>query len=116
MSTFISKEVQAGLDLARKADLRKKSRLRVHAGDDIYPILRYWDEGFALDADQVDHLRGLVDIYDGGRHLSQALIVASDVAMGELICEIKRLTAVHDRPPLDFERDERAPAGYLTRN
>ncbi|MFN0116188.1 MAG: hypothetical protein ACKVPY_16075 [Paracoccaceae bacterium] len=115
MSEFLPKEVRAGLEEARRRDLRKRSRLRVMAGDDIWPILRWWDDGFSLDAEQVAHLRGLVDVFDGSRHLSQCLIVASGVEGGELICTMKRATAASDRPPLDFERDESAPVALLPR-
>ncbi|GAB4382185.1 hypothetical protein [Albidovulum sp.] len=113
MTDFLPKEVRAGLEEARKRDLRKRARLRVQAGDEVYPILRFWESGFALDAERVQHLRGLVDIYDGARHLYQSLIVASDVEAGELICTMKRSTMAHDSVPLDYERDEDAPAGYL---
>lgn len=115
MSEFLPKEVREGLEEARKRDMRRKSRLRVLAGEEIYPVLRFWDEGFALDADQVQHLRGLVDIFDGVRHLYQCLIVASDVEAGELICVMKRSTAALDKAPLDFARDENAPIALLPR-
>lgn len=113
MSEFLPKEVRAGMEEARKRDLRRRSRLRAHVGEDIYPILRFWEDGFALDADQVEHLRGLVDIYDGGRHLYQSLIIASDVAEGELICVMKRSTAAHDAAPLDFEADANRPVALI---
>jgi hypothetical protein len=116
MSDFLPKEVRAGLEEARKRDLRKRSRLRVLVGDEVYPILRFWEDGFALDADQVAHLRGLVDIYDGSRHLWQSLIIASEVEAGELICVMKRSTAAADRAPIDYVRDENAPVGYLPRH
>ena len=115
MSDFLPKEVRAGLEEARRRDLARRSRLRVMAGDDVYPILRRWDDGFSLDADQVAHLRGLVDIFDGSRHLSQCLIVASGIEGGELICTMKRDTAATDRAPLDFERDDAAPVALLPR-
>jgi hypothetical protein len=115
MSDFLPREVRAGLEEARRRDLVKRSRLRVMAGDDIYPILRWWEDGFSLDADQVAHLRGLVDVFDGSRHMSQCLIVASGVEGGELICTMKRSTVAMDRAPLDFERDENAPAALIPR-
>ncbi len=115
MTDFLPKDVQEGLDAARKRDLKRRSRLRVLAGEDVWPVLRFWGTGFALDADQVQHIRGLVDIYDGARHLYQSLIVASAVEAGELICTMKRSTAAHDTAPLDYVRDEDAPAGYLPR-
>jgi hypothetical protein len=113
MSDFLSKEMRAELEAARKLGLKKRSRLRVLAGDDIYPILRMLPGGFTLDADDVAHLRGIVDLYDGARHLSQCLIIASDIEGGELVCTIKWSTAASEVAPLDYERDEGAPAGYL---
>ena len=115
MTDYLPKDVQEGLLAARKRDLKRRSRLRIHAGDEVYPILRFWQTGFALDADQVQHIRGLVDIYDGSRHLYQSLIIASDIGAGELICIMKRSTAALDRAPLDYVRDEDAPVAYLPR-
>ncbi|MGB3316194.1 MAG: hypothetical protein WBB85_17465 [Albidovulum sp.] len=115
MNDILPKEVRAGLEEARKRDLKRRSRLRVMAGDDVYPILKFWETGFALDADQVQQLRGLVDIYDGARHLYQSLIIASDVEDGELICTMKRSTMAHDTVPLDYVREDDAPRGYLPR-
>lgn len=115
MTDFLPKDVQEGLDAARRRDLKRRSRLRVLAGEEVYPVLRFWGTGFALDADQVRQIRGLVDIYDGARHLYQSLIIASDVEAGELICTMKRSTAAQDTPPLDYVRDADAPVGYLPR-
>ena len=114
MTDMLPKEVRAGLEEARKRDLKRRSRLRVMVGDEIYPILKFWETGFALDADQVQHLRGLVDIYDGTRHLYQSLIIASDVEEGDLICTMKRSTIAHDSVPLDYVRESDAPAEVST--
>lgn len=116
MIEFLSKELREGFELARKRQEARKSRLRVQIGTEVYPILRLWDDGMKLDANQLLHLRGLVDVYDGARHLSQCLIVASTVENGQLICDFKRSTPVTDRPPLDFWRDENAPVAYLPKH
>lgn len=116
MLEFFSKELREGFELARKRQNARKSRLRVQIGAEVYPILRLWDGGLALDADQLSHLRGLVDVYDGTRHLSQCLIVASIVENGQLICNFKRSTPVTDHPPLDFWRDENAPVAFLPKH
>ena len=42
MSTFVPKEVQAGLDNARRQAIRKASRLRIVTGDNTYPLSRMW--------------------------------------------------------------------------
>ena len=116
MLEYLSKEVREGLELARKRERARKSRLRVQLGEAVFPILRLWDEGFALDADRAPRLRGLVDVYDGSRHVWQCLIVASSIEEGELICEFKRITPVEDRAALDFWRDENLPVAYLPKN
>lgn len=115
MSEYLSKEVRAGLELARKEARRRSSRLRVRVGDQTFAILRLWDEGFALDPDDAPHLRGLVDVYDGARHLSQCLIVASAEAAGEMVYEFKRSTAASPDAPRDYARDENAPVALIPR-
>lgn len=115
MTDYLPKEVREGLEAARKRDMQRKSRLRIHAGDEIHTVLRAWDGGFALDAENAPHLRGLVDLYNGGVHLYQCLIVASAEEGGEMVYEFKRSTAATDKAPLDFARDENAPIALLGR-
>lgn len=112
---FLSKEVREGLEAARKRDLKKRARLRIRVNEEVFPVLKFWDTGFSLDADRAPHLRGLVDLYDGSRHLYQCLIVASEEEGGQMKYEFKRNTAVEDRAPLDFARDEHAPVGLIPR-
>ncbi|WP_299612914.1 hypothetical protein [uncultured Tateyamaria sp.] len=114
MSTFVPKEVQAGLDSARLQSLKAASRLRLAADGNTYPVLRMWKTGFSMTSD-APHMRGYVDLYDGAIHLFQCLIVASDEELGEMRYEFKRLTAVAEKPALDFVRAEDAPVALLTR-
>ena len=113
MTTYVPKEVQAGLEAARLAGLKKTSRMQVMVGDDRYPVLRLWKTGFAVEAEAIPQLRGLVDLYDSGRHLYQCLIVASEEDKGEMRYEFKRNTLTADKAPLDFYRDPDAPVGLL---
>ncbi|MFY0692669.1 MAG: hypothetical protein JXR14_12195 [Paracoccaceae bacterium] len=113
MSMFLSKEVREGLALARKADLRKRARWRVQAGDKMIPILKFEEKNFAVDASEAPQLRGFVDIFDGSKHLYQALIVASDLQGDEMRFEFKRNTPAADRAAVDFERDKSAPIALL---
>ncbi|MEX0310857.1 MAG: hypothetical protein AB3N17_11515 [Tateyamaria sp.] len=113
MSTFVPKEVQAGLDSARLQSLKSASRLRLSADGVTYPVLRMWKTGFSMQAD-APLMRGYVDLYDGAIHLFQCLIVASDEEAGEMHYEFKRLTAVSESPALDFVRAEDAPVALLT--
>ncbi len=115
MYEFLPKEVREGLEKARKQDLYRKSRLRVHTDDEIFPVLKFWGTGFALDAENAPHLRGLVDLFDGSRHLYQCLIVASEEENGVMTYEFKRVTEARDKAPLDFVRPDDAPIALLGR-
>lgn len=114
MSTFLSKDVQDGLAAARRGAARKSSRLRVLAGRAWYPVTRQWSGGFGVFVEDAPKLRGHVDLYDGARHMSRCLIVASAQEGDEIRYEYKRATAVSDRPPLDFYRAPDAPVGLIT--
>ena len=115
MLEFLPKEVREGLDAARKRDLKKKSRLRVRVDDEVFPVLKFWDTGFSLDSERAPHLRGLVDLYDGTRHLYQCLIIASEEEVGQMRYEFKRKAEAHDQAPLDFVREEFAPVGLIAK-
>lgn len=115
MLEFLPKELTEQLRLGQAARSRKRSRLRLRVGEADYPVLRLWADGMALEAGTVPALRGLVDIYDGSRHVLQCLIVASEIDAGELVCSFKWATAVTGKAPLDYWRDENAPVGYLPR-
>ncbi len=114
MTTFLPKDVADGLRAAQRKSLQKSHRLRVHAGGAIVKILKYWDHGFSVDLELAPRLRGLVDIYDGGIHLYQCLIVAAEEHGDEMHYEFKRNTMAHDTAPLDFERDANAPIALLS--
>lgn len=116
MLEFLPQDIRDGLEAAKKRDSKRRSRLRVQVGEAVFPILRMWENGIALDAERAPHLRGLIDIYDGTNHILQCLIIASTVENGEVICDFKRSTAVTDRPALDFVQDETAPSGYLPKH
>ena len=113
MDMHLPQDVQAGLDAARRKAEARSNRLRVEVADKSYRVLRAWPGGFAVDADDGAHLRGLVDLYDGSRHLSRGLIVAAAEEGGERIFDYKRMTDATGDQPADFARDGDAPAGLL---
>ncbi|MFC4214646.1 hypothetical protein [Pseudophaeobacter arcticus] len=113
MTTYVPKAVQEALDAARVSGLKKKSRLRVAVEGGYFPVLRTWANGFSVEEEFVPQLRGLVDLYEGSRHVSQCLIVASEAEGGEMRYEFKRATAASDTAPLDFYRAPNAPVGLL---
>ena len=116
MSDYLPRDLQHQLDAARRQARRNRARRMVHVGDAAFPIFDCTETGFAVDAQDVPRLRGLVDIFEGPRHLAQALIVAS-ARDGDLMrYEYKRNTAASSEAPVDFERGAAAPAGLLPRD
>lgn len=113
MTTYLPKAIRDDLESARIAKQKKASRLRVEAGDKSYRILHLWSNGFSVEAESVPALRGLVDVFDGSRHLCQCLIVASEAEVGEMRYEFKRDATAHDKAPLDYSRNPDAPIALL---
>jgi hypothetical protein len=87
----------------------------VHVGDDVFRVTKTFDNGFCIPADLDTDLRGLVDVYDGPKHLFQCLIVCAELSDDEVHYEYKRSTEVVDQPPVDFVRAEDAPIALLAK-
>lgn len=115
MLEHLPEDIRRGLDAARTRAARKGSRLCVHVNDAVFPILRLWEGGFAVETRRVPQLRGLIDIFDGPRHISQCLIIASETDGAEMSYEFKRATAITSTPILDYAEDKPAPFGFLPR-
>lgn len=115
MSEYLPQSVRDELEAAQRSKRKKKTLLRIRAGERNFDVLRRWDGGFSLAADEAPPLRGLVDLYDGARHMYRCLIVTSAEDAGERRFEYKRATAALDEAPLDFERDPEAPIALLPR-
>ncbi|WP_298258826.1 hypothetical protein [uncultured Litoreibacter sp.] len=115
MIEFLPKEIEEGLAQARLKAARKKTRLKVQSGEEMIPLARLTDSHFAIERDLAPRMRGLVDIYDGTRHMYQALVVATSFDGDAVVFEFKRNTAIATGPALDFVREEHAPVGLLER-
>jgi hypothetical protein len=100
--------------MARPGALRGRSRaprLRLHIDGATFPILRIWDDGFAVAAALLPRLRGAVEIRDGRRRVWTCLIVATEIEAGELRCSFKRLSPAQDAAPADYVRGKGAGRG-----
>lgn len=113
MLEYLPAEVREGLDRARKRASARSRRLALHLNDAVFPILRLWEGGFAVDAARISHLRGFVEIHEGPRLILTCLIQATDVQDGQLICTFKRATPAQDRAALDYEVETERPSGLL---
>lgn len=115
MLESLPKSIWNELHAAQSKAAAKTNRLRVEVNGESYRIERMTSTGFALDLEDAPKLRGLVDIFDGGRHISQCLIVAAAQDGAQMVYDFKRNTAAGDGAPLDFERIENAPIALLGR-
>lgn len=113
MEAYFPADVLAGMKHAARKSERKSKRLCVHVGEDVFPIVKFEDDGFAVDQEETPELRGLVDLYDGPRHLAQALIVRSRGEGDLRHYEYKRRTAAEDRVPLDYAVEREQPTALL---
>ena len=102
MSTFLSKDVLAGIEAAQKTSSKKKNRLRVEFNKNYFPVMRHTKNGFSIEAEMAPMIRGLVDLYDGDRHLKQCLIVASKEENGLVHFDFKREAATQTSASKDF--------------
>ena len=114
MLEYLPEDIRRGLDIARQRAERRSTRLCVHLNEAVFPIQRLWDGGFAVDASRAPRLRGVIDIYDGPRHVLHALIIASDLDADEMRYEFKQVTAVGTGPARDYAEEAPAPSGFLS--
>ena len=84
MTTYLPEELQERLHAARRAGLKKKSRLRVQADGASYPVLRLSRNGFAVEDETTPPLRGLVELLEGARPIYQCLVIAAAAEDGEM--------------------------------
>ena len=110
MSTFLSKDVLAGIEAAQKTGLKKKNRLRVEFNKYHYPVMWLTQNGFCVEAEMAPMIRGLVDLYDGDKYLKQCLIVASKEENGLVHFDFKRKTATQTSAPKDFYQESTVAA------
>jgi hypothetical protein len=107
MLEHLPEEIRVALAAAQRREAgalrgREASRLSLHVGGRVHPILRIWEGGLALPAEAGGRLRGRVDVHDGSRHLFHCLITALREEAGEVICAIKHATPASDTPPRDY--------------
>ena len=107
MSTFLSKDVLAGLEAAQKTDLKKKNRFRVEFNKKNYPVVKLTKSGFCVEAENAPMIRGLVDLYDRDKHLKQCLIVAAKEENGIVHFDYKRNTTTQTSAPKDFFQENK---------
>lgn len=102
MLEYLPVEIREGLRAAQLRQGGRSRRLSLHQGDQVFSIRRMWAGGVSLAAEDVTRLRGLVEIYEGPRHILTCLIQATEFEGEELICTFKRASKVADRAALDY--------------
>jgi hypothetical protein len=109
MLEHLPQEFREAQGAPRRRDRLRGRKLRLHIGDAVFPILRMWDDGFAVAAARLPRLRGAVEIREGRTRVWTCLIVAAEVVDGELVCAFKRLSPAQDSAPADYWRGGAEP-------
>ena len=113
MTDFLPTELSTAVADARTKGGKRRMRRTVRAGGQTFTVLRYWDTGFTLDDEDTPPTRGRVDLFEGDRHLCQALVVQSHSEGGERVFEMKYSTPVLEMAPTaDFVRGDDETAGF----
>jgi len=115
MSEYLPQEIRDQLAASQRNVKRKRATRSVHIGDEAFAILEMSDDGFAVGTEEAPRLRGLIDIYEGSRHLYQALIIASSQDGDMMRYDFKRNTAAVYSAPVDFEVADIRPMGLLSK-
>lgn len=113
MTIYLPDTIKEELAMARRDARRLRATRTVHVGEEAYPIFDMTESGFSVDFGDSPKLRGLINIYEGARHLYQALIVASERDGDVMRYEFKRNTAAASHAPLDFEQEAERPIALL---
>ena len=109
MSDFLPRELREALrDVPAEGGGR--GRMRIEVGGRSFAVLRHGPRGFAVEGADAARMRGLVDLYEGSRHLSRCLVVATGAEDGRVFFEFKRATPVAEGPSPDFAPEPPAPA------
>ena len=103
------------LGKARNKKLEKNISMKVRFNDKFYPIIKFSDNSFSIQAMEDIKLRGLVDIYSNNSHSYRALIVAQQVNGDVIDFSFKRNTVIKSGPALDFEKNESLISGLLSK-
>ena len=85
--------------------------LRVVSGHVSWPIRRIWSDGFSLAIGQ--QIRGLVDVFDGERHVFSCLACENGTDGDEQLFVIQQRNKGHAHAPRDFASEADVPAGAL---
>ncbi len=115
MTTYLPKELAEGLQEARRREQRRTTRFRVEVDGQRYRVLRLWETGFAVDAETVPPLRGLVELFEGPNCIASCLIMAAAEDHGEMQYEYKRSTQARTEAPRDFGIEDDAPVALIGR-
>lgn len=114
MSEYLPKDIRDQIAAAQIGGRRHRATRVVHIGDEAFAILEMTDRGFAVRAEGTPRLRGLIDIFEGPRHLYHALIVAASREGDLMRYDFKRNTQAVTEAPVDFERAEARPVALLS--
>lgn len=110
MDTFLPQGFAPDRTRNRMSRPARTPQLCVEKGGVYYPVLRRWDTGFAVSAQDVPTLHGIVNLYDGAEHLHRCLITARETDQDEQIFTIQRSKPAAEMSP---KSESQPPAPHI---
>lgn len=93
---------------------RASKTFTVRTVDGVFPVLKFWRDGFEVAEADAPHLRGHVDIFSGDERIARCLIVLAKAEFGVATYEFKHRTDDAKPGPVDYAVEDHAPVALLT--
>ena len=106
MESVLPGDVLSAMHVDRLKNRRRRSRHLVVSGDRQHRILKLTDTGFVIEADDLPHLRGYVEIMRGEERIARRLAVFAWARDGMVGYEFKHDAAGRE-VPADFVAPKR---------
>jgi len=97
----------------RRVKPKRKQRLRIQSGTRTIDIVNAWDGGFALSRSGPQPKRGVVDLFNGARHIRHGLVYQTGATEELVLYTFKLAQDPRMAQPADFERAPDGPVALI---
>ncbi len=106
---------EAALQLRPNGKITKKHRLRLRSAGREIDIVDAWADGFSIRVSGPQPGRGIVDLFDGARHIRHGLIYQTGTVGDRRIYAFKTAQDPRMAQPADFARAADGPVALIPR-
>ena len=93
-----------------------RPRLRLKSAGRTIDVVEAWADGFSIDSNGPQPQRGIVDLFDGARHIRHGLIYQTGADEAHVTFAFKSAHDPRMAQPCDFARAEDGPVALIGRD